>query len=216
MDYIWIKNFEWLLNHKDDLWIELNKDLNIYSWDYGYIYGIHNTILNKWYIGQTRSLWQRLWSGRGRNGYCQMIEESDPRSFIDCPKNFDFILLESYIKDDNILNTLLDREKFYVNKFDSFNNGYNGTKSGDLNEGSQTKGRKIYTNIITGDISYIKLSEIDSLDLSIYKSGRVNNIGKSWYHNPDNTKERYFYENEVPFGWTLGRLPGMGGNHKSN
>lgn len=209
----WIKEFEWLLNHKNDFSLILGTDLDIYVSDYSFIYGIQNIVNEMWYIGRTKSIWQRLFNGRGKDGHVEMILNNDSRTFITNYKEFRFVIFEYYKTSDITNEFISDREKFYVTKYNSFINGYNKTLSGDLNEGSQTRGRKVYTNIVTGEVRYLTDDQLNDLGENNFIHGRVNNIGKYWYRSPDGLFESYFIEGSQPDGWVLGRKKGMGGDN---
>lgn len=99
------------------------------------IYYFRNQTNNKYYIGQAVNLRVRFKSHIGNyknNRYDNPLYRAFNKYGLD---NFDYDLLE-IIEDelDNVtLKELLDKlEKEYINKYDSYNNGYNQTLGGDF------------------------------------------------------------------------------------
>lgn len=116
----------------------------------GYIYAHRNKINNKMYIGQSSlqfgdrfgengSSYLRITNGKYRHPkFANAINKSGWDSF------------EHIILEDNIPNELLnERESFYINKYNSCENGYNCNLGGD-NVGSDTS-KKIFMYSIEGD-----------------------------------------------------------------
>lgn len=106
-----------------------------------YVYGIRNKITNKYYIGSTVSKYGIKFRLRrhiyhlNRNDH---HSEKLQRSFNKYDRNFnnwEFIILDNIDK-----STQQSKEQFYINKYNSYYNGYNSTKesnkifSGKMNE----------------------------------------------------------------------------------
>lgn len=95
----------------------------------GYIYKITNKINNKVYIGQTITTVEHRWKGHLQawkgNRHCQALYDAFDKYGID---NF---IVETIEKCD--IEELDDREKYWIQYYDSYNNGYNLTVGGDGN-----------------------------------------------------------------------------------
>lgn len=91
------------------------------------VYGIHNKITNKWYIGSTFNLHDRIRRHRyyllKQQHHSQKLQKSFNKHGIE---NFEVIILENCNKLD--IDDLINKEIDYIEKFDSLNNGYNMTK----------------------------------------------------------------------------------------
>ena len=99
----------------------------------GGIYLFTNIINNKHYVGQAISLRKRLRSHLGNlihNRYDNPLYRAINKYGID---NFDISIIEIVeIEDIKLLRKTLDNlEVFYIDKYDSYKNGYNQTKGGD-------------------------------------------------------------------------------------
>lgn len=87
------------------------------------IYKITNIQNNKYYIGQSVNIINRWYTH-----YLKPISDFDKllrKLGID---NFNFEIIERCP-----INKLNEREKYWIEYYDSFNNGYNQTKGGDYN-----------------------------------------------------------------------------------
>lgn len=90
----------------------------------GCIYMYTNKINGKKYIGQTTCSLKR----RHAQHVCQNETYFDRALNKYGAENFELEVIEDNIFDENELN---DKEIYYINKFDTFNNGYNMTRGGD-------------------------------------------------------------------------------------
>jgi group I intron endonuclease len=92
----------------------------------GYIYKITNRVNQKVYIGQTTQHYTHRWSNHTSESVYKKDDYPLYRGFnkygLD---NFDFEVLEECRND-----ILDEREIFYIEKFDSYKNGYNATLGG--------------------------------------------------------------------------------------
>lgn len=91
------------------------------------IYGLKNKTTNKWYIGQSRDVFCRLSKYKNLNCKRQhkIYNALNKYGFSD----FDFILIETCELDQDVLN---ERESYWINFYNSVENGYN-LKSGGSN-----------------------------------------------------------------------------------
>lgn len=92
----------------------------------GVIYCIRNKENNKYYIGQTLYFKHRI------STHKQRIKEGwTTHSFYDEVRKNPFVW-EAEILLDNVPRCELNKmERLYIDKYDSYNNGYNSTKGGD-------------------------------------------------------------------------------------
>lgn len=103
------------------------------------IYGIHNLVTDKWYVGQAQDIEKRnraekinlrkgyLHSNKECNGSNQHLGNAYKKYGED---EFEWVILEECSIAD-----LNDREMFWIAEKDSFNNGYNLTIGGDGTRG---------------------------------------------------------------------------------
>lgn len=110
---------------------------------YGIIYKIENTINNKVYIGQTTQ--KRGFKGRYEhrgNGIERVYNYHKNRKNKNKEYNvylfnsiekygFDAFTVDEVLDTANSLDELNEKEKYYIEKFDSFHNGYNCTLGGE-------------------------------------------------------------------------------------
>lgn len=111
----------------------------------GFIYIIKNKINKKVYIGQTlftveERFKQHIKSSKGNKSYYKIYRAMNKYGI----ENFYYEILEELVP-ENIIN---DREIYWIEKYNSFKNGYNSNAGGE--------GRSIYKNV---DIDYI-ISEL--------------------------------------------------------
>lgn len=87
------------------------------------IYRIYNIYNNKSYIGQSKNI-QNRWLSH----YLHPVSDFDYILKNEGLENFEFEILEECSVD--LLN---EKEKYYIDKYNSYNKGYNKTKGGDYN-----------------------------------------------------------------------------------
>lgn len=152
----------------------------------GIIYKITNKQNNFSYIGKTSRNFKTRLSEHLRDAYEEMAKETcNPESFhkalIDFGKdNFTYEILEN-----NIPNSELDKkEQYYINKYDTYKNGYNQTNGGD--------GGRVWSKLTEEEVEQIKqkLKDVNNLESlsSIAKHYNINesvisniNTGNTWY-----------------------------------
>ena len=125
----------------------------------GLIYMYKNKINGKIYIGQTTcSLKKRLYDHLHQDGY---IDRALRKYGIE---NFEITVLEDNINDTNMLN---EREIYYIEKYKSYENGYNLTVGGN--------GSKKYTKKFVDNIIY----DIKNTSLSLKDIGKKHGVSLS-------------------------------------
>ena len=91
------------------------------------VYGIKNIITNKWYIGSTFNLHDRIRRHRyallTHTHHSSKLQRSFDKYGIN---NFEVFIIESFKNLD--IDDLINKEIDYINQYDSLNNGYNMTK----------------------------------------------------------------------------------------
>lgn len=101
--------------------------------EYGYIYKVTNSCNDKVYIGQTYMTINKRWRSHvysaNRGVKTKFYQAMRKYGII----NFKIDVIEKYEADTvvQLKEILNEREIFYINKFDSFKNGYNSTIGGD-------------------------------------------------------------------------------------
>lgn len=88
----------------------------------GYIYKIENKINHKCYIGQSLYHPKKRWYAEIKGYHNLVISKAIKKYGVN---NFDFSIVEEC--EDSLLD---DREIFYIEKYNSYFNGYNSTKGG--------------------------------------------------------------------------------------
>ena len=131
----------------------------------GYVYKVDCNQSGKCYIGITTTSFDlrkksHLWAAfnENHNRYGVHFYRAIRKYGVDA---FNWNLIES-IKDDSLealINRLKELEINYVLKYDSFNNGYNGTPGGDLT----FKGNPKVINMFTEDKVFIESGTVGSL-----------------------------------------------------
>lgn len=170
------------------------------DWNYGkVIYGIHNIDNDKWYIGFSNSMDQR---------FCKDTMYSHTKKLLD--NSGYFILLESVDRFE--LSILLEsddaefHEKEFINKYDSYRSGYNGTKDGKSGGDSVSGSIKIY-NPNTNHKMHWYLSDGPIPDGYIEGRGYESkgSRGLKHYYNPNTNETTTCEEGKQPLGWIQGQ-----------
>lgn len=144
------------------------------------IYKIQNNINNKIYIGQSKNIEKRLKDHKNRandtnsNEYNRHLYRSMRKYGIE---NFSFEIIEECNVDE-----LNEKERYWIEYYNSFFNGYNLTFGGD------SSGSEIYKNKIINIIS--DLENTDKTQKEIAKENEISeemvqgiNTGRYWKHN---------------------------------
>ncbi len=124
----------------------------------GFIYKVTNKVNGKSYIGQTRNTvefrWRQHYKAKDNKYFHRAIQKYGK-------ENFEVTTLEKC--DTNKLN---EREIYYINKFNTFSNGYNLTKGGT----AYTPTRKCINGYIEVDDKY---DEIKGMYLAGYSTAKI-------------------------------------------
>lgn len=173
------------------------------------IYRIRNSINNKSYIGDTKcNLYNRLFVIYG--GHFGHYEDEDCNVHL-------YNSMRKYGLENFYISILYkgeylsDLEESFINKYDSYNNGYNNNKSGkSIKDGGSPIIDKIKMNK-DGEFRYIKLSEVESYLNNGWKYG----TGKIKIHK-DNINiliNKSELNNYLSDGWSIGQgFSSSGGN----
>lgn len=149
--------------------------------DKKYIYKITNLINGKCYIGQTNNYKRRFLEHRAK-GYSsegvKILYFAFDKYGLD---NFNFEIIEE-------CENYNEREKYWIQCYDSFNNGYNMTIGGDTppvkkgEEHSQCTHSKETVNIVKNLLKNTKLSTKEIAKLTNYNTSSINriNLGELW------------------------------------
>lgn len=144
----------------------------------GIIYIITNTINNKVYIGQTIQSLKDRWYGHCRTGFSHQERDMHiKRAIMKYGKDV-FTIQELETCDTKDLN---DREKFYIEKYNSYKEGYNSTIGG------QNGGKPLKLN-----------EEERNICIELYKTGfSLREIGKEF--NVDKQTVKHILDiNNIP------------------
>lgn len=96
------------------------------------IYKITNTLTNQSYIGYTKQTLNIRW----KQHYSQALKESKNRKFYNAIRKYGVDVWDREVIDvANDANEAKVKETFYIEKFNTYNQGYNATKGGDGNNG---------------------------------------------------------------------------------
>lgn len=155
------------------------------------IYIITNKVNNKQYIGlTTRTIYERFRSHlyAVKNGVGHYLHNAI-RKYGE--ENFKLELLDTA----NDLETLKEKEIYYIAKYDTFNNGYNLTKGGDFSSNSGfVVVQDVYGNIFRiTTLEFIERDDVISVNknkITVYKDSEKKRISTHEY------KTKYFQE-----GW---------------
>lgn len=124
----------------------------------GFIYKVTNKVNGKSYIGQTRNTvefrWRQHYKAKDNKYFHRAIQKYGK-------ENFEIITLEKCE-----VEKLNDREIFYINKYDTFNNGYNLTKG----DSTYTPNKKCLNGYIEVDDKY---EEIKGMYLAGYSTAKI-------------------------------------------
>ncbi len=140
------------------------------------IYGLRCTLTGKWYVGETKGKFSDRW-----NAYARLKCAGQPKLYAALTKygyaNFEPVVLEMCPVDKKIL---YEREIFWIDALDSYNNGYNATLGGFPNIGKIIKGRK-FTDAHKRKLSAAKvgkhLSNTHKAKISVGNKGKTRPVG---------------------------------------
>lgn len=150
--------------------------------NYADIYLITNLINGKQYVGQTIKGYIHRWKIHCR--YARIHQGK-------CPQLIDYVLYKYGI--ENFKVELLEqvsikekdvKEQYYIEKYDTYNNGYNVTIGGDFNPMYDEKVRKRHLQIMRSDEVRNKMSE------SVRKTYENKEL-REWFSN----HSKYIWEN---------------------
>lgn len=147
------------------------------------IYKITNNILNKSYIGKSIHIEQRWKEHKNNKGNKDLYEDFLKFGLI----NFSFEILEECEKDK-----LNEKEKYYIDYYDTYENGYNQNSGGDNNEQAINVTKKeIFCYDLEGNFikKYNSLSDAER-ELNICNS----NISRAAKTNGRTLKYQWRYE----------------------
>lgn len=157
------------------------------------IYGIHNTVTDTWYVGQSIDI-QTRWCQHRNELYKKVHHNTHlQRAYIKYGSNaFEWVVLEECTEDE--LNEL---ESKWISKKDSFYNGYNQTLGGDGFRGFVNphcvEQRKPIVCLTTGEIfeSVYAASRVKSIPYAKLKDCVRKQVGcKGWWeYLPENYSE---------------------------
>lgn len=115
----------------------------------GIIYSYTCKITNKIYIGQTIDEYHRRHDFLTKERYCTLLTAKRLNKFDAARKKYGLenfiytVIKEFYFEDkEKLISLLNEQEQYYINKYDSFKNGYNSTTGGfnkKLNEDTKIK-----------------------------------------------------------------------------
>ena len=146
------------------------------------IYKFTNKINNKSYIGQSKNIANRVYDHYYRAFYNYPSNKEYNKAFYQALRkygkdNFSFEVLE-----ECAIEQLNEREKFWIQHFNSYNNGYNETLGGDNcfspQEGEKHHNHKLLENDVFDIRERYKNHEFKDDVYNLYK----NKIGESGFH----------------------------------
>lgn len=141
----------------------------------GYIYKISNSINDKVYIGQTLYSIEKRWQ---EHCYCSKKEKLQHRPLYSAMnkhgiENFYIELLEEC--DNNLLD---EREKYWINYYNSYHKGYNATIGGDGKRKPLPSFQELYDFYNSSNVSMVETAKhFDICQASVRKIFTENNIG---------------------------------------
>lgn len=146
------------------------------------IYKIENLINHKSYIGQAIDISKRWRRHRDAYNNSTLKEYQYPiyraiRKY--GIENFSFEVLEECLREE-----LNEKEKFYVEKYDAFFNGYNQTLGGDSSAYPDFMSKEMVIGIIS-DLENTNMLQREIADKWQVNISTVNgiNTGRTWHHN---------------------------------
>jgi group I intron endonuclease len=184
------------------------------------IYGLRCKTTGKWYVGQTKNKFKSRWNAyrRGDVQYQHKLRHALEKYGFD---DFECVILEVCPKDKEILNV---QEVYWIQKYNSIENGYNiraGGVQGEMSLESRTKmsnakkGKK-FSEEHKANMRKPKSPEhVEKVRQSLLKAtwpkgvnvGEKNgNYGKFWITNDIDSKMIRPSEN-IPDGWRKGKKP---------
>lgn len=96
------------------------------------IYKITNTVTNRSYIGYTKQDLNVRW----KQHYTQALKENKNRKFYNAIRKYGISSWTTEVLDEtDTVSAAKAKEVFYIEKFNTYNFGYNATKGGDGNNG---------------------------------------------------------------------------------
>ena len=144
------------------------------------IYCITNKINNKKYIGQSKNIYKRWKQHKNK------IKSNDNNYLYNAIRlygleNFSFEIIEECSIDE-----LNEREIYYINYFDSYNNGYNSTYGGDGSSGFFAKINPNILQDIINDLQNSSLSQNEIAEKYEVNFTTISGINHGDYHyNPN-------------------------------
>lgn len=160
------------------------------------IYGIHNKLnTEKWYIDQSKDLYQRLWNTRNRDGHCQKVHDKTGFIYENGVSNFELVIL-------NVCNEseLDDLEEYYCKKYKSYEFGYNKSIDG---KGRWQKGLRYLINPITRE--EIRIPKDKPIPEGFIDG--VSTLGRECYYNPSTGEMiKLLPGSEIPSGYIKGNV----------
>lgn len=112
------------------------------------IYGIHNTITDTWYVGQSLDIKNRWYQHKQALRHNTHPNNHLQRSYLKYGED----AFEWYILEECDATKLNNREMFWINEKDSFYDGYNQTLGGDGTLGAISPNRKAIVLLDTGQL----------------------------------------------------------------
>ena len=141
-----------------------------------FVYGIKNIITNKYYIGSSTGKFgisnrirRHIRYLKLKQHHSQKLQRSFDK-YNQIFENWEWILFEEITKE-----TAIEREQYYIDKYDSYNNGYNSTKlAGIANSGEM---RKSHKDAISKSKQKMTESEIIDIFQKYYQGMTYKEIG---------------------------------------
>lgn len=116
------------------------------------IYKVTNIKNSKCYIGQTTTSLKKRRKDHENSWSCKYCTPFDRLLHEEGKDNFIWEIIEDNIQSFHELN---EKEKYYIKKFDSFNNGYNNTNGGSTNFVLSEESKKLISEKQKGDKNHM-------------------------------------------------------------